>query len=336
LKNKVATFSGEDIYSYKITNSQGMSLTALNYGAAITELNVPDKHGNNENVIINYDDISLYETNPYFLGVVIGRTSGRTKGAMLEFNDQKIQLEKNDGNNHLHGGNKGLAKRIWQVTQMNNSLVFKYVSPDGEDDYPGEVEFKVSYTLEENNQLVIEYWAKPDAATPINLTNHTYFNLSGNKKRNILNHRLSISSSIFYELDEESIPVRLTDVQRRPCFDFRKGRVLSEVMADGDEQISLVGGGLDHPFIFDHSIEEKVFLSEPISRRTLQVKTTDPAVVVYSGNQVKESPYLNGGTGDKYAGICLETQMPPNETESYVIGKDEIYEKKTVFTFDIL
>lgn len=336
LKKKVATFAGEEIYSYKIENTQGMSLKALNYGAAITELNVPDQHGQSENVVIHYDDISFYETNPYFLGVVVGRTSGRTKDAKLTFDDQIIQLDKNDGNNHLHGGSEGLAKRVWQVTQKNNTLIFEYISPDGEDHYPGTVKFKVSYTLEESNQLVINYWAKPDARTPINLTNHTYFNLSGDKKRDILNHRLTISSSKFYELDEESIPVRLTDVQSRPSLDLREGKSINEVVNGNDEQIIIVGGGLDHPFVFDNSSDEKVALFDPESRRSLKIQTTDPAIVVYSGNQVKDSPALNGGTAEKYAGICLETQMPPNETESYVIEKGDIYEKQTIFSFGLI
>ncbi|WP_280768748.1 aldose epimerase family protein [Salipaludibacillus daqingensis] len=336
MKKKVATFSDGDVYSYKIENSQGMSLTAINFGAAITEILVPDQEGVKENVVIHYDDISLYETNPHYLGVVVGRTSGRTKDAMLKFRDQEFQLDKNDGNNHLHGGEKGLAKRIWDVTQKDNTLIFEYFSADGEDNYPGDVQFKISYTLSDSNQLIIHYWALPNETTPINLTNHSYFNLTGNLKRNILGHHLTVASSKFYELDEESIPLDVKSVESRPTFDFRKGKLLNEMIADSDDQINLVGGGLDHPFIFDKWNEEKVVLVDQLSGRSLHVKTDDPAIVIYSGNQVKQSPLLNKGKAEKYAGICLETQMPPNETKSYIVEKGNVYEKQTTFTFGIL
>ncbi|WP_416149090.1 aldose epimerase family protein [Salipaludibacillus sp. HK11] len=334
MKQKVATFSGEEIYAYTIENGKGMSLTALNFGAAITEINVPDKNGLTENVVINYQDISNYEVNPYYLGIVVGRTSGRTKEGLLKFEDQAIQVEKNDGNNHLHGGIKGLAKSIWEVTEKKDSLIFEYVSPDGEDGYPGTVTFKVSYVLSEDNQVTINYWASPDKKTPINLTNHTYFNLSGNKKTDILNHSLKLASPSFYELDKESMPVRVVKVDDHPTFDFRKGKLVKDVVDGGYEQTDIVGGGIDHPFLLDDSVEEKITLTDPESGRTLTVKTDDPAVVVYSGNQVKQTPTLNGGTAEKYAGICLETQMPPNETESYLIEKGEVYRKQTVFSFN--
>ncbi|WP_158282120.1 aldose epimerase family protein [Salipaludibacillus keqinensis] len=330
---KVATFGGQDIYSYTISNNSGMSLTALTYGAAITELNVPNNQGKSENVVIRYDDVSFYEENPHYLGVIVGRTAGRTEDGVLNIGQETYQLEKNDGNNHLHGGKKGLAKSIWDVTQEDGTLTFTYISPDGEDGYPGEVQFKVSYHLSDQNQLIIHYWAKPNKRTPINLTNHSYFNLTGDKKRDVLGHRLKINSSTFYELNAESIPLSKKLADEKPVFDFRHSKTLSEVVSNDYEQIKIVGGGIDHPFLLDDSQQEKIVLSDPTSGRSLGVKTDDPAVVIYSGNQIKEQPALNGGTAEKYDGICIETQMPPNETESYLVDAGAIYQKQTIFSF---
>ncbi|SER76199.1 aldose epimerase family protein [Salipaludibacillus aurantiacus] len=332
MKKKVASFNGQDIFSYTIENSRGVSLTALNYGAAIIELLVPDQYGKKENIVINYSDISDYENNPHYLGVVAGRTAGRTAEGILNFDGRSLQLDKNDGNNHLHGGFKGLSRKIWDVIQDEARLTFECVSADGEDGYPGEVSFKVVYELTDENKLVISYWAEPDEKTPINLTNHTYFNLSGDKKTTVLDHILQLSSSKFYELAPDSIPIGTTDVDRHPAFDFRAGKPIRDAIEQEDKQLEIVKGGLDHPFLLDEQPKVKARLSDPKSGRTLAVETEDPAIVVYSGNQIEQKPELNGSEGKKYDGICLETQMPPNETETYLVDKGDIYEKQTVFS----
>ncbi|UTR14147.1 galactose mutarotase [Salipaludibacillus sp. LMS25] len=337
MKQKVATFENEEILAYTIKNKEGMILTALNYGAAITEISVPDKYGKKENVVVAYDNIEDYETNPYYLGVVVGRTAGRTKEGVLTFNGEYYQLARNDGNNHLHGGITGLAKRVWNVEENPSSLIFTYVSEDGEDGYPGKVSFKITYELSDNRDLIVSYYAETDSLTPINLTNHTYFNLSGNKKRDIQEHSLQVASSHVYELDNESIPTGIVSVDEFPEFDFRNSKKVKEALVSNHEQIIRVGKGIDHPFLLDdHSVKEKIILADHMSGRQLSVKTTDPAVVIYSGNQIESTPLLNGGTASKYDGICLETQMPPNETERYLINKGDIYQKQTIFSFKML
>ncbi|MCR6110134.1 galactose mutarotase [Bacillus sp. A301a_S52] len=334
---KVAEFGNEEIIAYTIKNKVGMTLTALNYGAAITEICVSDRYGKKENVVVTYDNIEDYEDNPYYLGVVVGRTAGRTKDGLLMVNGNNYQLEKNDGNNHLHGGVKGLAKRVWNVEEKQSSLVFTYVSEDEEDGYPGQVSFKLTYELTDNNELIISYYAETDAMTPINLTNHTYFNLSGDKKRDIQEHSLQVASSNVYELDNESIPTGIVPVDKFRELDFRNAKKVKEAFFSDHDQIVKVGNGIDHPFLLEgDSIEEKIALIDHMSGRKLLVKTSDPAVVIYSGNQIKSTPLLNGGTANKYDGICLETQMPPNETERYLINKGEIYQKQTIFSFDTL
>ncbi len=337
MKRKVAEFGNKEIIAYTIENKKGMTLTALNYGAAITEICVPDRYDKKENVVVTYDNIEDYEKNPYYLGVVVGRTAGRTKEGLLIVNDNNYELEKNDGNNHLHGGVKGLAKRVWNVEEKQSSLIFTYVSEDGEDGYPGQVSFQLTYELSDNSDLIVSYYAETDSLTPINLTNHTYFNLSGNKERDIQEHSLQVASSNVYELDDESIPTRVVPVDEFRELDFRNGKKVKEALVSDHDQIVKVGNGIDHPFLLeDHSIKEKIVLTDHMSGRKLSVKTTDPAVVIYSGNQIKSSPLLNGGTANKYDGICLETQMPPNETERYLINKGETYQKQTIFSFGTL
>lgn len=334
MKQKVAEFSGKDIFSYTIENNNGLKLTALNYGAVITELLVPDRNSKAENVVVNYNNLSDYEDNPYYLGAVIGRTSGRTKDAELSFNGKTFQLAANDGRNHLHGGDNGLAKRLWHVTEELSALEFSYTSPDGEDGYPGTVTFNIRYELTASNELKIKYEAQPDEDTPINLTNHTYFNLSGDKKRTVEEHELEMASSSVYELNDESIPVGTLSADTEPVFDFRKPRKLKEAFTADHRQVEIAGSGIDHPFILDgNPEEERISLTDAESGRAVGVKTDDPAVVVYTGNQIEAEPLLNGGTAKKYDGICLETQMPPNETERYVISKNDVYRKQTIFSF---
>ncbi|MGJ9383649.1 aldose epimerase family protein [Salipaludibacillus sp. CF4.18] len=330
-KKHVGTFQGKSVYAYTISNSNGVELTALNYGGAITELNVPDKNGVNENVIISYDDYALYEKNPYYLGVIVGRTAGRTADGKLYIDGETVSLALNDGDNHLHGGVKGLSKSFWNVTEENSALHFEYTSPDGEDDYPGNVKFQVTYQLTEDNQFIIDYHAETDKTTPINLTNHAYFNLSGDMKQDILDHDLQLGSNEVYVLDQGSIPKEKLNVEEIDAFNFKTKKKIKRAIESSEEQVALVGGGIDHPFLLDKQAEEKIVLTDDQSGRSIRVKTDDPAVVIYSANQIQATPLLNGGKAIKYAGICLETQEVPNQNESYLLNKDEIYEKRTVF-----
>ncbi|WP_147803107.1 aldose epimerase family protein [Alkalicoccus halolimnae] len=325
---KKAVFQGKDVIEYTIENKNGMKLKALNYGGAITGLYPPTKE-EMTNLILSYDDYGLYEMNPYYLGAIIGRTSGRTAEGLANVEGEVFELAKNDGNNHLHGGEKGFARSFFDVEAKQQDLIFRYSSPDGEDGYPGTVDLKVTYTLSDDNQLIIDYQAETDQTTPLNLTNHSYFILNGDT---ILDHELLLNSEFFYELKEGSLPDKMTNVNDNSHFDFQNAKLLGEVLTKNDPQLNIAGGGIDHPFLLKSGTPAAV-LSHPESGRMLNVFTNDSAVVVYTGNQIKEDIKMNGRAGIKHGAVCLETQSIPDHVEDILLRPEDTYKKRTVIQY---
>ncbi|GAB6138581.1 aldose epimerase family protein [Halanaerobaculum tunisiense] len=291
-----------------------------------------------ENVVLGFDNITAYEEKSPYFGAIIGRHAGRIANAEFTLNEKVYKLAQNDGQNNLHGGLIGLDKRIWEVTELESGIELTYFSPHLEEGFPGKVEFKVRYLLQ-NNKLIIEYSGKPDRETIINLTNHTYFNLSGATKRDILDHKLKLKSNKFICLDENSIPTgELREVVNTP-FDFRKLKPVGKDIEADYDQLEFTGG-YDHPFVLDEG-KEGIMLKDEKSGRALSISTDQPAVVFYSGNYLQDEGELNTGVeAKKRLALCLETQDYPNaiNTNSFpnkVYDEENKYRAKTKYKFYI-
>lgn len=332
-------WNGQKIKSYTISNDHGMNVSCIEYGGIITGISVPDSKGNIENVVLGYDTLEEYTNHSPFFGAIIGRVAGRIAGSAFTLGGTAYQLQKNDGEHHLHGGSGGFHHVIWDSAAekgMNEANIrFSYVSPDGEHGYPGTLEVTVNYTLNNENELVISYEAISDEKTIINLTNHTYFNLSGDLKRDILEHEVTIKSDHFLELDETLIPTgKFINVENTP-FDFRAGKKIKEGVKSGHQQNMLAGGGYDHPFLLNTG-EMTVVDSE--SGRKLTVETDRPSVVLYTANMLGNDFQIRGVQSKRYLGLCLETQCPPDAVHhenfpTIVLEKNEVFKTKTSFKF---
>lgn len=339
--------NGRTITAFTMVNEHGMEITSLNYGCIITKVYTPDKHGNFENVVLGFDSIEEYQKySPYF-GSVIGRFAGRIKNAEFVLEGKVYQLAKNNNGNHLHGGLKGLDKVFWEiqtaVDENSVKLDFTYFSKSGEEGFPGNLLMRVTYTLNNRNELIISYKGESDESTLINVTNHTYFNLSGNLKRDILNHQLTIKSRQFVEIDEELIPTgKLLLVENTP-FDFTSSRKILDGTTSKHKQNRIVGNGYDHPFLLTEHHNKEIVLMEVESGRELIIETDEPAVVLYTGNQLedKDSFSIRGVPSCNYLGVCLETQGLPDSIHhphfpSSILQKGEVFHSSTKYKFGIL
>jgi aldose 1-epimerase len=344
LKQGFGVLNGQTITAYTLMNDRGMEVTSLDYGCIITRILAHDQNGILENVVLGFDSIEEYvEHSPYF-GAVVGRFAGRIKGAEFELNGKTYRLAQNDNGNHLHGGLQGFDKVVWRTELVENedsvSLVFSYLSRDGEEGYPGNLQMKVTYTLNNNNELIISYEGRSDQTTLLNVTNHSYFNLSGDLRHDILNHHLTIQSSKFLELDEKLIPTgQLPAVEHTP-FDFKAGRKIKDGTVSDHPQNILAGKGYDHPFILDENNNNEIVLKDEESGRMLTIETDEPAVVLYTGNQLEDHFSIRDVRGRKYLGLCLETQGLPDsihhmEFPSNILEKDKVFRSETKYKFSV-
>jgi aldose 1-epimerase len=313
---------------YTLSNNNGVRVSITNYGGAITSIKVPDRNGVFGDVALGYDTIEEYTRNPRYLGALIGRYANRIAGGRFSLNGVEYQLAQNNDANHLHGGVKGFDKRIWKVTETPAGLHLEYFSPDGEESYPGNLNVAVDYSLNDENELRIDYHATTDKDTIINLTNHSYFNLAG--KGTILDHELTLRARNFTPVSADLIPTgEIRSVVGTPM-DFRTARVIAN-------------GGYDHNFVLDDwnhgSIRSVARLSEPSSGRVMEVFTTQPGIQFYSGNFLDGSLIGKGGIAyEKYAALCLETQHFPDSPNqpnfpSTVLRAGETYNETTIYKF---
>ncbi|WP_421385468.1 aldose epimerase family protein [Bacillus salacetis] len=329
---------GQEISSFTLKNDNGIEITAINYGCIITKILVPDMNGNLENIVLGHNSLAEYVEDPYFIGAVAGRVGGRIAGGSFELDGERYTLAQNNGKNHLHGGIRGFNKAVWDAEIIEDGVRFTYLSRDDEEGYPGNLQVKITYTLDEQNQLKIQYEAETDKKTIMTLTNHSYFNLSGDLKRDILQHNLQLKSNHYLELDDDFIPTgRLIDVKDTP-FDFTESRPIAAGAQSSHPQNVLVGNGYDHPFVLNSHHDREIILHDPESGRTMTVETDEPAVVVYSGNSLDSSAEFHGTKGEKYLGVCLETQGFPDaihhpEFPSIVLKPSEKYSSTTIYQF---
>lgn len=333
----IGTVEGEAVKAFTVSNSNGMEATFLEWGCAIQEIRVPDREGKVENVVLGYETLDEYVNDQAFLGVVVGRVAGRIQQAVLTIDGESLKLPANDGNNTLHGGPEGFHRKVWngqaEVDDKEVRVRLTYISEDGEEGFPGRLETEVVYTLNEQNELAISYRAVTDKKTAVNLTNHSYFNLSGDLKRNALEHALTMESEQFVELDSSLIPTGNALNVEDSVFDFRNGRTIGEGIESKHPQIEMVGGGYDHPFLLNGEGMSKMKLEDPESGRVMEVETDRPAVIFFSGNNLDGDIQLKERKSERHLGICLETQVTPGSLEAVLLDAGEVFEAKTVFRF---
>jgi aldose 1-epimerase len=342
VQEKFAELNGQTVTAYKMVNDHGMEVSSIDYGCIITEILAPDREGTFENVVLGFDTLEEYQQHSPYFGAVIGRHAGRIANAEFTLEGKTYQLEKNDNGNHLHGGVKGFDKVIWETSVMEEkdaiSLVFQYLSVDGEEGYPGNLQMKVTYTLNNDNELQISYEGVSDQRTVVNVTNHSYFNLSGNLKRDVLDHSLTLKSDRFLELNEKLIPTGEILPVEDTLFEFRSGRKIKEGTVSGDSQNVLAGNGYDHPFLLAENHSKEISLHDEESGRGLVIETDQPAVVLYVGTQIPDDFTVRGVKSRKYLGLCLETQGLPDSLNhphfpTAILEKDELYQSVTTYKF---
>lgn len=341
------TADGTPVDLYTLTNARGMQMTVSTYGALITSLIVPDRDGKMEDIVLGYETVDDYiKDSPYF-GAVVGRYGNRIAKGHFTLDGKEYKLAINNDANHLHGGLKGFDKVVWTPKSLTTSngpaLELTYRSVDGEEGYPGNLDVKITYLLNNDNTLAVNYQATTDSATPINLTQHSYFNLAGQGTRDILDHVVMINADRFTPVDETLIPTgELRPVEGTP-FDFRTPTAIGKRVNDEiDEQIRF-GGGYDHNFVLNKEKTKDATLAarvtEPTSGRVMEVYTTEPGLQFYVGNFLDGTLTGKGGKVYKYRyGFCMETQHfpdSPNQSNfpSTILRPGEKYDTTTVFKF---
>lgn len=335
---------GNSIKKYIVTNRNGMQLEVINYGGIITSLTAPDRNGKYEDVVLGFTKPEDYFTgNSYFLGAIVGRFANRIAGGKFNLEGKTYTLETNNSPNHLHGGKEGFSHKIWEIEAVPNSQTLKlsYTSEDGEEGYPGKLTVTVWYTLTDDNALEISYEATTDKPTIVNLSQHSYFNLSGDFTEFITGHELQLNADYFIAVDNTMIPTgELKNVEGTP-FDFRISKLIGKDINADDEQLKL-GNGYDHCWVPNgtglRSIAE-VYHTE--TGRVMEVLTDQSGVQLYSGNFL-DGKYetKTGGKNESRTGLCLETQHFPDSPNqphfpSVTLLPGQKYQSKTIYKFSV-
>ncbi|NKB33098.1 MAG: galactose-1-epimerase [Pseudomonadales bacterium] len=337
---------GRDVQLFVLKNEEGMTVEIIDLGGIIVGLNVPDFDGDIADVTTGFDAPQPYADGAGFMGAIVGRYANRIADGRFSIDGIEYSLAKNNGENAIHGGLVGFDKKIWDAETVSNAneaqLVLTTFSPDGEEGYPGRVDTRVVYTLNDQNQLIVDYYASTDKPTVINLTNHAYFNLDGHDAGPILDHEIMINADRFTPVDNESIPTgEIAEVSGTPL-DFRTAKTISQDIESTHQQIQF-GSGFDHNFIINHDEPGRVSLAatvfSPRSGRSMNVYTDQPGMQFYTGNFLNGS--LVGKEGVAYErrfAFCLETQHYPDspnkpEFPSTVLRPGEQYETRTIFEF---
>lgn len=338
------TADGQEVTMYTLKNRNGMEATFLDYGGILHSLLVPDKKGDLVDVVLGYAEIADYENNTPGFGSFIGRHANRISKGKFELNGKTYELEKNEGENNLHSGSKSYNKFLYEIEILEEdggeSIEFSRLSPDMEQGIPGNLDISVTYTLTDDNELVIEYLAVCDQDTIVNLTHHSYFNLNGHNKGSIENHKVKIKANQFTPTDDRLIPTgELKDVEGTPM-DFRDMKPIVQDI-DADFGPLKQAGGYDHNFVLDISgeeIEKVIEVVDDNNIRKMEVFTDMPGLQFYTANFLNEKRGKNGAVYGKRAGVCFETQFFPDscnvkEFPSCVLKAGEEYDHVTIYRF---
>ncbi|GEN88719.1 aldose epimerase family protein [Oceanobacillus sojae] len=326
---------------FTLTNNI-IEISILNYGGIITRLSTPDRSGNAENIVWTFKDYHNYEKNPLYLGALIGRVAGRIPDGQFKINQQAYQLEQNEGTSHLHGGSGGFHQILWdtQIKKTESTAVLQLTTKDiaTAGSYPGCLNVSITYRLTSKNEFSIHYHAIPDAATTLSLTNHTYFNLTGNMKNSIYQHHITMPGSTILELDNNLLPSgHLIDVTDT-AFDFRSGALLGKGLKSlPDIKQLALADGYDHYFVFENK-KSYIDVYEQSSGRTLSIETNQPGMVMYTANQGSQGYVLEHGSLPAHYGVCFETANTPlalyqDRLPSMILQAGERYDKTTTFRF---
>jgi aldose 1-epimerase len=334
------TADGKNVSLFTLTNSNDVVVTISNYGGIVTSWLAPDREGSKANIVLGFNTLEEYQKGHPFFGALVGRYGNRIAKGKFTIDGEQYTLATNDGENHLHGGKKGFDKVVWDAAIDSSSspskLKLSYLSKDGEEGYPGNLAVSVTYTLTDDNELVIDYEAETDKATPCNLTNHSYFNLTGDYSKSILDHDLTINADQYTPVDAGLIPTgELKAVQGTP-FDFTTAHKIGE-------RIDQVPGGYDHNFVLNKSNDAMTLaavLYDSTSGRKVETFTTEPGVQFYTGNFLDGSLNSGGVPINKHSGMCLETQHFPDSPNqpsfpSTILRQGEKYATTTKYVFSV-
>ena len=330
--------NGRKVSLFTISN-RNMSFSVTNYGCIITSIMVPDQQGKSEDIALGYSTLESYIANPVFFGCLVGRFANRIAGGTFSLAGKEYALDKNDNGNCLHSGSRGYHRMVWKAKPFSNrkesGVVFYRKSPDGEQGFPGTLDMKIKYALTSNNDIVISYTAKTDAPTPVNLTNHTYFNLGGHDSGSILGQTVQLFADRYVPVDGKAIPTgEILDVAGTP-FDFRSPKEIGK-------DIEAVPGGYDHNWEINRAGDTPnpvAGVYDPVSGRAMTVYSTQPGVQFYTGNFLSGVAGKNGAVYDKNAAFCLETQHFPDSPnqpsfpDSILLPGDR-YRHETIWHFD--
>jgi aldose 1-epimerase len=312
------TGGGDDITRFTLHGAAGMQLEVLDYGAIVQSIHVPDRHGRLVDVALGYDDLASYEQDRCYLGAAIGRYANRIRGATFTLDGKPYHLPANVGPHHLHGGLRGFGKVVWRARPFEDAdtagVMLEYTSRDGEEGYPGNLDVQVTYSISSSNALSVDFRATSDRPTPVNLTQHTYFNLSGEGSGDVLGHELAIHADSFTPIDASLLPTGAVAAVEGTPLDFRVPQAIGARIRSNDEQVRMARG-YDHNFVVNRaaaSLSPAARVADPASGVVLEVFTSEPGMQFYSGNSLD---VLAGKRGNRYgphAGFCLETQHFPD------------------------
>ena len=336
------TKDGNDIFLFTLKNQRNSEIGIINYGATVTFIKMPDKNGNFDNIVLGYDNIDSYYEQDKFFGATVGRHANRLKDSVLEIDGVIYKLNANEGNNQLHGGLSGFDKKLWSYDIRDDNLVLSYLSPDGEENYPGNFKVDVSFTLSNDNEFKIVYDGSSDKDTVVNLTNHSYFNLGGHMSGLILDNKLKIYADAFTVNDKSALPTgEIRSVEGTP-FDFREFRRIGDGIESDYDQI-VNAKGYDQNFVLNGSGYRLIAeLIDEKSGRTMSTYTDMPGVQLYTANYVDGAPKGNNlkPYSDRSA-VCLETQFFPNAIKnknfpSPILRAGDRYHHITTYKFGII
>jgi aldose 1-epimerase len=341
--------NGCEVNLYSLKNKCGTTAEIINYGACVKSINVENNIGNFEDVVLGYDTLDEYINDKFYFGATVGRYANRIAFSKFSLNGTEYKLNSNDGNNHLHGGLIGFNKVLWNShvfqTEQGSSVKLEYLSKDGEENYPGNLKLSVLFTLTDKNEIIIKYEGVTDEQTILNMTNHSYFNLSGNLSQTILEHELFLNSESFTPVNKSLIPTgEIKSILNTPL-DFLQRTQIGLRINDDYEQIKLAKG-FDHNWIINNYQKEKIRMAatvyEPQSGRIMEVFTDQPGLQFYSGNFLRDTIIGKNGTKYNYrSAFCLEAQHypdSPNQPEfpSVVLNPGELYKQKTIYKFSTI
>ena len=346
-KHPWGTFDGKPVFLYTLRNATGVEVSITNYGGTITTIKAPDRNKKFEDVVLGFDSLAGYtsKTDTGYFGAIIGRYANRLAHGMFTLDGKHYQIPKNEGANTLHGGNRGFDKRVWDAKEITSgapALELHYLSPDGEEGFPGNLNVTVDYSLDDKNDLRVDYRATTDKDTVLNLTNHSYWNLAGAGHGTILDHKLTLNANQFTPVDSTLIPTGAIESVAGTPLDFRQATAIGARINDNYEQLKL-GKGYDHNFVVNKGGESLALaakVEEPQSGRVLEVLTTQPGVQFYSGNFLNGKTKGIGGAFNYRSALALETQHFPDSPNhsnfpSTALHPGETFQETTVYRLSV-